>query len=121
MAKVINNIKKSVSNTVGAAASTVAVSSQVLADSTGMITSTVEATPAVLKALLQAPFAAAKGYLQEAEGLTAEEAEARAYLFLRQKADQTVTDGAEAIGGFLADMFKDDDTDDTKKKEEGNS
>lgn len=117
MAKAINNVKRAVSNTVNAATSTVAVSSELLADSTGLITNTVQATPAVLKALLEAPFAAAKGYLMDAEGLSAEQAEAKAYHYLRQDVAKTVTEVSEAGGRLFSDLMKDDDDDNTKDVE----
>jgi len=80
MSNNIKNIKKAVGNTVSAATGVVAVGTEVVADSSSLISNSIGATPAVLKALLVSPFSAAKGYLMEAEDLTEEQAEAVAGL-----------------------------------------
>ena len=69
MSNNIKNIKKAVGNTVSAATGVVTVGTEVVADSSSLISNSIGATPAVLKALLVSPFSAAKGYLMEAEGV----------------------------------------------------
>lgn len=117
MSQNIKNIKKSVSNTVSAITGTVAVSTEVVADASGLLANSIASTPAVLKALLSTPFAAAKGYLMEAEGLTEEQARAAAYVYLEQDFALTVEQAGTGAGRMVAKLFEelsdDDDTADT--------
>lgn len=117
MTSSIKNVTKATSNTIKAATSTVAVAAELMADTTGVVASSIAHTPVVLKALLEAPFAAAKGYLMEAEQLSAEDAEAKAYHYIRQSVAETVTESSEALGSLMADLLKDDDNANTNKDE----
>ena len=107
----VRNIRKSVNNIVTAATSTVAVGTEVVADTTGLISGSIAATPDVLKALLTTPFSAAKGYLIEAEGLTEEQARAVAFKYLEQDLAVTITEVSEGAGKLAAAMFEDDEDD----------
>ena len=112
MNKSVNNVTKSVSNIAKATTGALATTTEVLADSTGVLSSSIESTPAVLKALLTVPFNAAKGYLMEAEGLTKEEAELVAYKYIKQDISVTINESAESLGKIAASMYADDE--DTK-------
>ena len=121
MSKSINNVKKTVSNTLSATTGALAATSEIMADGTGAISTTIEATPSVLKALLKSPFAAAKGYLMEAEGLTAKEAEAVAFHYIEQDVATTITEAGEGAGKLVAKLFDEDvDPITTSEKKEVN-
>ena len=104
----LNNIKKSIGNTFTAATAVVSVSTELLADTTLYISSGVGATPAVLKELAKSPFSAGKGYLMESEGITAEEAEARAFKYVNQEVSVTIREGGEGAGKLLSNLFKEE-------------
>lgn len=112
MSNNIKNITKSVSNTTSAATGAVATATELLADGTELMSTSVKATPAVLKALLTSPFAAAKGYLMEAEGMSAEDAELAAYRYIKQDVALTITEASEGAGKVVAALFDDEDSDD---------
>ncbi len=122
MSNNIKNITKSVSNTASAATGVVALAADLLIDGTDLVSNGVHATPAVLKALLSAPFAAAKGYLMEAEGMSADEAELAAYRYIKQDVSLTITEVSEGAGKLVAGLFdeydEDDNNVDSVKKEE---
>ena len=121
MSKSINNVKKTVNNTLSATTGALAATSEIMADSTGAISTTIESTPAVLKALLKSPFAAAKGYLMEAEDLTAKEAEAVAFHYIEQDVATTITEAGEGAGKLVAKLFdEDEDPITTSEKKEVN-
>lgn len=107
----VRNIKRSISNTAAAATGTIAVATEVTADLSEFLANSISSTPAVLKALLQAPFSAAKGYLIEAEGLNEEQAEAIAFHYLNQDLAVTVREGSEGLGKAIASLLEDDDDD----------
>ena len=109
----VNNIKKAVGNTVSAATGIVSVGTEVVADSSSLISNSIVATPAVLKALLASPFSAAKGYLMEAEGLSAEDAEKVAYHYFEQDLATTITEAGEGAGKLAAQLFEDDADEET--------
>ena len=109
MAQAVNNIVKASKNIINAATSTISVGCQVIADSTELLNSGIADTPAVCKALLSSPCAAAKGYIMEAEGVSAEDAEARAYKYVRQELSRTITEASEGTGSLLHTLLKDDD------------
>lgn len=118
MAKSIQNVVRASKNVVNAATSTIDVGAQMVADGTELLNSSVVETPQVLKALLQAPFAAAKGYIMEAEDVSESEAEERAYKYVNQELSHTITEAGEGAGALLASLLKDDldDVDDVKAK-----
>ncbi len=105
----VRNITKSIGNTASAVTGTVATATELLADTTGLLSTSVAATPAVLKALLTTPFAAAKGYLMEAEGMSAAEAEAAAYKYIKQDVALTIQEAGEGAGKLAAALFEDDE------------
>ena len=105
----IKNIKKSVGKTVAAVTGTVAVSTEVVADTSGLVANSIASTPAVLKALLVSPFSAAKGYLMEAEGLSEKEARARAFHILEQDVAVTVEKAGEGAGKAIAMLLEEDE------------
>jgi hypothetical protein len=105
---------KSVSVPMSAGATTLTMT----ADGLGYIESGIKSTPAVVKALLTMPFAAAKGYIMEAEGVSAEEASLRAYKYVDQELSRTIEEAGEASGKLLAELLKDEPTTDgTASKE----
>jgi len=83
-----------------------------VADGTELLNAGVVETPQVMKALLSAPFAAAKGYIIESEGVSADVAEARAYRFVRQELSRTITEVGEGSGKLLAELLAEDNLDD---------
>ena len=109
MSNNIKNIKKAVGSTVSAATGVVAVGTEVIADSSSLISNSIGATPAVLKALLASPFSAAKGYLMEAEDLTEEQAEKIAYHYIKQDVATTITEAGEGAGKLVAQLLDDED------------
>ena len=118
----VKNIKKAVGNTVSAATGIVSVGTEVVADSSSLISNSIVATPAVLKALLASPFSAAKGYLMEAEDLSAEEAEAVAYHYIRQDVAKTITEAGEGAGQLVAQLLdENEETITTSEKKEVNN
>jgi len=112
MSNSIHNVVQAVKNVTRAATSTISVGAQMVADGTELLNVSVVETPQVLKALLASPFAAAKGYIIESEGVTAEVAEARAYRYIRQELSRTITEVGEGSGKLLAELLKEDDIDD---------
>jgi hypothetical protein len=104
-----SDVKSIVSNTVTAPLSLGATTLKLAADGTGLIDSGARATPAVLKALLSLPFATAKGYIMEAEGVTEQVAEARAYHYIKQDLATTIEEVGVGSGKLLADLLKEDD------------
>ena len=116
MSNNIKNITKAVSNTVSAITGTVAVSTEVVADTSGLLANSIASTPAVFKSLLSAPFSAAKGYLMEADNMSAQEAEEAAFKYLKQDMATTIDQAGEGAGKLVAMMFEDDE--DTKTETE---
>ena len=112
MSNSIKNVVTATANVINTATSTISVGSQLIADGSAMLNKGVLASPDVLKSLLEAPFAAAKGYIMESDGVTADVAEARAYKYIKQSLAQTITDGSEGAGKLMVNLFDDDDTDD---------
>ena len=108
MSKSINNLVQASKNVIHAATSTINVGAQLVADGTELLNSSIVETPQVVKALLATPFAATKGYIMEAEGVTEEVAEARAYKYLKQELSHTIEEVGVGSGRLLADILKDD-------------
>jgi hypothetical protein len=108
----LNNIKKSITNTISAATSVVSVSTELMADTSLYISKSIGATPTVLKELAKTPFSAGKGYLMESEGISAEDAEKRAFKYINQEVSVTIREGGEGAGKLLADLFKEETTND---------
>lgn len=107
----LNNVVQAVKNVINTVGNSIEVSSTLIADGTGVINKTVSSTPVVLQALLTAPFAAAKGYIMESEGVSEDEAEQRAYRFIRQNLSVTITEAGVGSGKLLADLLKEEDLD----------
>ena len=106
MSKSINNIVRASKNVVHSATSIIAVGEQMIADGSELLNSGITDTPKVMGALLSTPFAAAKGYIMETEGVTAEVAEARAYKYINQELSRTITEVGVGSGKLLADLLK---------------
>lgn len=117
MSNNLRNIKRAVGSTVSAATGVVAVGTEVVADTSSLISNSISATPSVLKALLVSPFSAAKGYLMEAEDLTAEQAEAVAFKYLAQDVATTIQEAGEGSGKLIAMLFEDEETITTSEKQ----
>jgi len=116
----IKNIKKSLSNTITAATSIVAVTTEVVADASGLIANSIGSTPAVIKATLVTPFSAAQGYLMEAEDRSEEEAREAAFRILEQDTAVTIEHAGQGVGKLIAMLLEDDEADDNnadKKKD----
>mgnify|MGYP000610130852 FL=1 len=109
----INNIKKAIGNTFTAATTIIAVSTEVLADTSGFIAGSIASTPAVIKETLRTPFNATEGYLV-AEGMDESEAKAIANKYLEQDASTTIAQAGRGAGSLVAAMFADIDEDDNK-------
>ena len=107
--KAINNIVQATKNILNVAGNSVEVASTLIADGTGVVNQSVSSTPAVLNALLTAPFAAAKGYIMESEGVSGPEAEQRAYRFIRQNLSVTITEAGVGSGKVLAAILAEED------------
>ena len=112
MSNSIQNVVQASKNIINAATSTISVGAQMVADGTELLNNAVVETPQVMKALLAAPFAAAQGYIMEAEGVDSAEAEARAYRFVRQELSRTITEAGVGSGKVLANLLKEDNLDD---------
>jgi len=84
---------------------TIKTSLRTSADLVGSTLNLAIKTPSVLKAVLKTPFAAGKGYLMEAEGLTPQEAELIAYKYLNQDITDTIEQVGEGAGKLLANLF----------------
>lgn len=108
MSSSIINVVQAVKNVTRAATSTISVGAQMVADGTELLNDSVVETPQVMKALLSAPFAAAKGYIMESEQVTEEVAEARAYRYVRQELSRTITEVGEGSGKLLAELLAED-------------
>ena len=80
-----------------------------VADGTELLNKGVVETPQVMKALLASPFAAAKGYIMESEGVSSDVAEERAYRFVKQELSRTIEEVGVGSGKLLADLLKEDD------------
>ena len=80
-----------------------------IADGSELLNSGITDTPKVMGALLATPFAAAKGYIMEAEGVTAEVAEARAYKYINQELSLTIAEVGVGSGKLLADLLKEEE------------
>ncbi len=103
---------KAVSNTASAITGTVSVATEVVADTSGLLANSIASTPGVFKALFASPFSAAKGYLMEADGKSAEEAEEAAFYYLNQDVATTIDQAGESAGKLVAKLFEDDDDED---------
>ena len=114
MSKSINNLVQASKNIINAATSTINVGCQVINDSSELLNNSVSSTPAVVQALLKTPFASAKGYIMEAEGVSADVAEERAYKYLNQELSRTIEEAGEGTGKLLADLLKEDLDDEDK-------
>ena len=112
MSKSINNLVKASMNIIHASTSLIDVGAQMVADGTELLSNSIVETPQVCKALLSSPFAAAKGYIMEAEGVSEEVAEARAYRYLKQELSRTIEEVGVGSGKLLADLLKEDLDDD---------
>lgn len=110
----IKDITKATGNTINAATSTINVGAQMVADGTELLNKSIVSTPDVLKALLQSPFAAAKGYIMEAEGVSADVAEERAYKYVNQELSLTITEAGEGAGKLLAELLEEDEPETSK-------
>ena len=108
------DVKTIVSQSVSLPLSATATCISMAAAGLGVAEQGVRHTPSVVKALLSVPFAAAKGYIMEADGVTAEVAEARAYKYLKQDLSVTIEQVGVGSGKLLADLLKDDDADVTE-------
>ena len=108
MANAISNLVQASKSLINAASSTVNVSCQVVADSAELLNKSIHHAPGVVKATIQLPMAASKGYIMESEGVSAEEAEERAYKYVRQELSRTIQEAGEGSGKLLADLFKDE-------------
>ncbi len=119
MSKSIHNVVRASKNIIHAATSTINVGAQMVADGTELLNNSVVETPQVLKALLSSPFAAAKGYIMASEDVSEHDAEERAYRYVRQELSRTITDVGVGSGKLLADLLKEDLSDDgnTLRKE----
>ena len=109
--KAVTNVVTAVKNILNTAGNSIEVASTLVADGTGVVNKSVSSTPAVLNALLTAPFAAAKGYIMESEGVSAEEAELRAYRFIRQNLSVTIEQAGVGSGKVLAAILAEEDLD----------
>jgi len=102
------DVKTIASTSVSLPLSATATALSVAADSMGVLEKGVKASPAVVKALLSAPFAAAKGYIMESEGVAEDVAEERAYKYLKQDLSATIEQVGVGSGKLLADVLKDE-------------
>ena len=112
MSKAIHNVVQASKNIINAATSTISVGAQMVADGTELLNNSVVETPQVMKALLSSPFAAAKGYIMESEGVSSDVAEERAYRFIKQELSRTIEEVGVGSGKLLAELLKEDNLDD---------
>ena len=116
--KAINNLVQASKSLINAGTSSINVGAQLIADGANLMNGSVEEAPKVVGALLTTPFAAAKGFLMEAEGVSADVAEERAYKYLKQELSRTIEEVGVGSGKLLADLLKEDDMDVSKVTKE---
>lgn len=102
------DVKSIVSNSVSIPLSVGSTALSVVADTANYTNKSIGATPAVIKAILTSPFAAAKGYIMEAEGVSEEVASKRAYKYVEQDLATTIGDAGEGAGKLLAELLKEE-------------
>ena len=110
------NLKKTFNNLMGAMSATLEVSSELIADGTGLAVSAVRQIKPVGKELLQSPLSAHKGYLVE-QGVSEDEAQARAFGVLDKSMSDAIKSGSEAAGAMVASLLEGWDEDETKEEE----
>lgn len=103
-----SNVKSIVSNTIDTPLSLGSTALQLTADGANVVNKAASATPAVINAILKAPFNAAKGYIMEAEGVSEEVAAKRAYKYVEQDVATTIADAGEGAGKLLAELLKEE-------------
>jgi len=106
----INNLVQASKSLINAASSTVSVSAQLVADGAELMNKGIPQAPKCAGAVLGLPFSTAKGYLIQ-EGATEEEADARAYKYVRQELSVTIEEIGVGSGKLLADLLKEDAAD----------
>lgn len=114
MSKAINNLVQATKNTVSAAINTISLTTQVVADGTELLNSSINQVKPTTVALLASPCAAVKGYIMESEGVSEEIAEDRAYRYVRQELSRTISEVGVGSGKLLADLLKEDLSDDSE-------
>lgn len=110
--KTLNNVVTASKNLVHAASSIISVSAQLVSDGTELLNSGITDAPRVAGALMASPFAAAKGYIMESEGVSEEIAEARAYKYLKQELSRTIEEAGVGSGKLLAQLLEEEDDND---------
>jgi len=105
MSNIKHNLKSTISNLLEAASSVLEVSSELVVDASSLTVTAVQQVRPVTKELLQAPLSAHKGYLVE-QGVSEEEAEARAFAVLDRDLASAVRSGAEGTGAALASLLE---------------
>ena len=103
-----SNVKSIVINTIDTPLSLGSTALQLTADGANLVNKTASATPAVLKAIFKSPIDAVVGYIMEAEGVTKDVAQKRAYKYLEQDVATTIADAGEGAGKLLAELLKEE-------------
>ena len=111
MSKSTSNLVRATKNTFSAAINTVGLGAQILADGTELLNKSIGQAVPCTKAVALLPFSSTKGYLIQ-EGVSEEEADARAYKYVRQELSVTIEAVGVGSGKLLADLLKDDLDDD---------
>jgi len=101
-----SNLKETVRNLLGASSAILEVGSELVADASSLVVSGVRQVKPVGKELLQSPLAAYEGYLVE-DGVSEEDAHARAYAVLDKDLAEAIKGGAEAVGKYTAKAMSD--------------
>jgi hypothetical protein len=104
----INNLVRASKKSVTASVNTVGLGTELLADGIELGNDIVTHAKPVLKAILSLPFSSAKGYLIQ-EGASEEEADARAYKYIRQDIAVTIEAVGVGSGKLLSAALKEDD------------
>ena len=104
----ITNVVKATKNTISATINTVGLGAQLLADGTELINASIGQAKPTTKAILALPFSTTKGYLIQ-EGATEEEADAKAYQFIRQDVAVTIEAVGVGSGKLLSELLKEDE------------
>ncbi len=107
MSNSIHNVVRAAKNTINSLTSTVDVGCQLVADGTGLVNKGISAAPRCGLQVLLIPFSLAKGMLIQ-NGVSEEEADSRAYKYVRQDLSRTIEEVSVGTGKALAELLKDD-------------
>lgn len=108
------NLKETIKNVLGAATSLVKVASELTLEVSNMTVASVDQVIPVTKEILKIPVSAYAGWLEE-DGMSADEAEAKASAMLQHELSEIVKLGSKESGKLLNKLFSEWDDEVTTK------